>query len=204
MYKGKFDQKNKASSTDVQELLAQRSSAPQTPPERQRKAAPARDAAAKPVSQSSAKAPSSGKAAPRSSSGANAPARTASQKPLQSANRPAPEPQKKKGPRLGGVIFYTLYFLFILVFFVAVFIGMQWLKGWLVDYQAAQPTVKAEQVFTQLFTDPQWDQLYEASGAQDTAYEGKDAFVEYMNAKVGGSQLTYLETSAGLMMVQFS
>ena len=198
MYKGKFDQKNKASSTDVQELLAQRNSAPQTPPERQRKAAPARDAAAKPVSQSSAKAPSSGKAAPRSSSGANAPARPASQKPAQGANRPAPEPQKKKGPRLGGVIFYTLYFLFILVFFVAVFIGMQWLKGWLVDYQAAQPTVKAEQVFTQLFTDPQWDQLYEASGAQDTAYEGKDAFVEYMNAKVGDSQLTYLETSAGL------
>ncbi|MGN0977979.1 MAG: hypothetical protein ACI4PH_07990, partial [Faecousia sp.] len=222
MYKGKFDQKNKASSTDVQELLAQRSRAPQTPPERLSKAAPARDTAGKVPSQSSAKtqsaartsgqasakAPSqspsrtsaqpSGKTAPRTSSAANAPARTASQKPVQSANRPAPEPPKKRGPRLGGVIFYTLYFMFILVFFVAVFIGMQWLKNWLVDYQAAQPTVKAEQVFTQLFTNPQWDELYEASGVQDTAYEGKEAFVAYMNEKVGGNTLTYLETSAGL------
>ena len=106
--------------------------------------------------------------------------------------------KKKSGPRLGGVIFYTLYFLFILIFFLGTFIGLTWLHGWLTDFELAQPTVKAEQVFTQLFTHPDWGALYDAAGAKDSAYEGKDAYVAYMEDKVGDSQLTYMETSAGL------
>ena len=120
------------------------------------------------------------------------------------AKRPTPPPQqpetkkKKSGPRLGGVIFYTLYFMFILVFFLATFLGLTWLHGWLTDYEMAQPDGKAEQVFTQLFTDPDWGALYDAAGAKDSAYEGRDAYVSYMEDKVGDSQLNYLETSAGL------
>ena len=120
------------------------------------------------------------------------------------AKRPTPPPQqpetkkKKSGPRLGGVIFYTLYFLFILIFFLATFIGLTWLHGWLTDFEMAQPGGKAEQVFTQLFTDPDWGALYDAAGAKDSAYEGRDAYVSYMEDKVGDSQLNYLETSAGL------
>ena len=120
------------------------------------------------------------------------------------AKRPTPPPQqpetkkKKSGPRLGGVIFYTLYFMFILIFFLATFIGLTWLHGWLTDYEMAQPDGKAEQVFTQLFTDPDWGALYDAAGAKDSAYEGRDAYVSYMEDKVGDSQLNYLETSAGL------
>ena len=121
--------------------------------------------------------------------------------PAKNPSAPAEAPvtkKKKSGPRLGGVIFYTLYFLFILVFFLAVFLGLNWLHGWLSDYEMAQPTVKAEQVFTQLFTDPDWGALYESAGVQDSAYEGKDAYVTYMENKVGSSPLTYMETSAGL------
>ena len=120
------------------------------------------------------------------------------------AKRPTPPPQqpetkkKKSGPRLGGVIFYTLYFMFILIFFLATFLGLTWLHGWLTDYEMAQPDGKAEQVFTQLFTDPDWGALYDAAGAKDSAYEGRDAYVAYMEDKVGDSQLNYLETSAGL------
>lgn len=120
------------------------------------------------------------------------------------AKRPTPPPQqpetkkKKSGPRLGGVIFYTLYFMFILIFFLGTFIGLTWLHGWLTDYEMAQPDGKAEQVFTQLFTDPDWGALYDAAGAKDSAYEGRDAYVSYMEDKVGDSQLNYLETSAGL------
>ena len=120
------------------------------------------------------------------------------------AKRPTPPPQqpetkkKKSGPRLGGVIFYTLYFLFILIFFLATFIGLTWLHGWLTDFEMAQPGGKAEQVFTQLFTDPDWGALYESAGAKDSAYEGKEAYVAYMEQKVGDSELNYLETSAGL------
>ena len=178
MYKGKFDQKGKQSGADVEELLAQRAA------EQQRQAQQARRAAQK-------------SASPRTGT---------PQKPKAVSSHPAPAniPQKqtaapkKKGPRLGGVIFYTLYFLFILVFFIATYIGMQWVNGWLLDYQAAQPDVKAEQVFTQLFTNPDWDALYVASGVQDSPFEGKEQFVTYMNGKVDPSQLTYLETSAGL------
>lgn len=112
---------------------------------------------------------------------------------------PVPSKQKqKKGPRLGGVIFYTLYFTFILAFFVATYFGLMWLHGWLSDYELAQPTVKAEQVFREVFTDPDWGALYESAGAQDSPYEGKEEYVAYMEAKVGGTPLTYLETSAGL------
>ena len=120
------------------------------------------------------------------------------------AKRPTPPPQqpetkkKKSGPRLGGVIFYTLYFLFILIFFLATFIGLTWLHGWLTDFEMAQPGGKAEQVFSQLFTDPDWGALYESAGANDSAYEGKEAYVAYMEQKVGDSELNYLETSAGL------
>ena len=96
------------------------------------------------------------------------------------------------------MIFYTLYFLFILIFFLATFIGLTWLHGWLTDFEMAQPGGKAEQVFTQLFTDPDWGALYESAGANDSAYEGKEAYVAYMEQKVGDSELNYLETSAGL------
>lgn len=119
-----------------------------------------------------------------------------------SAKRPAPaEPpviKKKKGPRLGGVIFYTLYFLFILIFFLGTFLALNFLHGWLTNYEMAQPGHKAEQVFTQLFTNPDWSALYDSAGAKDSLYEGKDSYVAYMEEKVGDSELTYLETSAGL------
>ena len=106
--------------------------------------------------------------------------------------------KQKKGPRLGGVIFYTLYFMFILIFFIATYIGLNWLHGWLADYEAAQPTVKAEQVFREVFTDPNWGDLYDSAGAQDSPYEGKEEYVAYMENKVGDTALTYMETSAGL------
>lgn len=187
MYQGKFDSKNKRTTVDVSELVAQRNSAPsQEQPQRQ------------PVREN----------LPRTN-----PART--QQPTRQQNvrqsQPTRQPSGKrppvtqtvpekhrKGPRLGGVIFYTLYFMFILVFFVATFFGLQWLQGWLADYQAAQPTTKSQEVFDQLFSHPDWGALYDAAGIEDTPYEGKDQFVAYMENKVGDSALTFKETSAGL------
>lgn len=187
MYQGKFDSKNKKTAVDVSELVAQRNSAPsQEQPQRQ------------PVREN----------LPRTN-----PART--QQPTRQQNvrqsQPTRQPSGKrppvtqtvpekhrKGPRLGGVIFYTLYFMFILVFFVATFFGLQWLQGWLTDYQAAQPTTKSQEVFDQLFSHPDWGALYYAAGIEDTPYEGKEQFVSYMENKVGDATLTFKETSAGL------
>lgn len=105
---------------------------------------------------------------------------------------------ERRGPRLGSVIFYTFYFMFILIFFVGVFFLLQWLHGWLSDYEAAQPTVKCEQVFQQLFGDPDWEQLYPLTKAADTEFEGKEEYVAYMESKVGDGELSYQETASGL------
>ena len=186
--------------------------APKTAEEPVKKPAPKKpaasaDGAAAPVKKPAAKkpaAPVEGAAAPVKKPAARKPAAPAEgaaapvKKPA--AKKPAPQPVKKqkRGPRLGGVIFYTLYFMFILVFFVATYFGLGWLKNWLTDFEYAQPTVKAQQVFDEVFTDPNWGDLYDAAGAEDSPYEGKEEYVNYMENKVGDASLTYTETSAGL------
>lgn len=173
MYKGKFDQKTKGPS-NVHDIVAQRNAQP-------RAEAPVTPAPQRNTAPQVQRAP----------------------QPQKAPQRPAPVVQepvepKRKGPRLGSIIFYTIYFMFILVFFIATFIGLQFIQGWLTDYEAAQPTVKAEQVFTQLFTNPDWAALYESAGAKDSEFEGKEAYVAYMEEKVGSNKLNYLEISAGL------
>ena len=128
-----------------------------------------------------------------------APAKKAAKKQPAPQEAPAkPKKKQKKGPRVGSVIFYTLYFVFILVFFVALYFGLNWLHGWLTDFELSQPTLKAQQVFDEVFTNPDWGALYDSAGAQDSPYEGKAEYVTYMKNKVGDTPLTYMETSAGL------
>ena len=186
MYQGKFDAKQKKTSVDVHELVSQRNASLAEPAASKRAAyteAPVQQVPSRKAAPVKAEASPKKQAAPRK----------------QSAPQVEEAPEKKrKGPRLGGVIFYTLYFLFIFLFFVATFIGMKWLSGWLNDYEAAQPTTKSQEVFEYLFSDPDWATLYDAAGIADTAYEGKEEFVSYMENKVGESELTYVETSAGL------
>lgn len=163
------------------------------------KAAPAKGAPAKTPPTKSAPA----KDAPAKTASARQPAapQSANQPTAKQPARQQPTAQNvphKKGPRLGGVIFYTMYFMFILIFFVATFFGLQWLQGWLVDYEAAQPTAKSQEVFAELFSDPDWGALYDTAGVENTAYEGKEEYVAYMENKVGAETLTFKETSAGL------
>lgn len=114
--------------------------------------------------------------------------------------------QQRRGPRLGGIIFYSVYFVMIFVFFIGVFVSLNWLNGWLKDYEAAQPTVKCQQVFDQLFGNPDWAQLYRLAGdptgtgtnKYDTQFENSDSYVKYMTEKVGSQELNYVETSAGI------
>lgn len=189
MYQGKFDSKNKRTTVDVSQLVAQRNSAPsrEQPPRQPVRENPPRTNPAR--AQQPARQQNVRQSQPTT-------ARQPSGKRPQAAQT-MPE-KRRKGPRLGGVIFYTLYFMFILVFFVATFFGLQWLQGWLADYEAAQPTTKSQEVFDQLFSHPDWGALYDAAGIEDTPYEGKEQFVSYMENKVGDSTLTFKETSAGL------
>lgn len=197
MYQGKFDKKRKKTSLDIQEITASRNAAAAAAA--QKKSAPVREeVSAAPAAPRKKSVPydqdaHAAKKAPVKEQPAKAPAKKAVKEPVQQQAAP-----KRKGPRLGGVIFYTLYFLFIFLFFVAVFFGLQWLQGWLVDYEAAQPTAKSEEVFQQLFDDPDWGALYDAAGVADTQYEGKEAFVSYMEELVGDGELSYQLTSSGL------
>lgn len=177
MYQGKFDSNNKRTEVDVYELLEQRNKAAA------RKAAPVREPAKKqPAPQK--------QAAPQK--------QPVPQKQPRKAAPVEEEAPRRRGPRLGGVIFYTFYFMFILLFFVATYFGLQWLQGWLVDYEAAQPTTKSQEVFDQLFADPDWSALYDMAGIEDTQYEGKEEFISYMENRTSGKELTFQETSAGI------
>ena len=110
----------------------------------------------------------------------------------------APQPKQKKGPRTHTIVFYTLYFLFIAAFCVGFYFVMGELDGFLVKYEAAQPDARSQEVFARYFSQPDWGQLYDVAGISGTQYDGKDAFVSYMQTKVGTEQLTFVETSMGL------
>lgn len=108
------------------------------------------------------------------------------------------KPKKKKANKVISVIFYTLYFLMIIAFFGGMHFLLQFVEGWLVEFQASQPTTRSEEVFQEYFADPDWAQLYDLAGIESTAFEDKDDFVSYMEQKLSGAELVYMETSAGL------
>lgn len=205
MYQGKFDAKSKGQQAPDQALdniIRERAE--------DNAARAARKASREARRNAAAPAPAAGTPAPKQ--------RPAEKKAAERPQAPAPQRQPKrqtevevvkqqrKGPRLGGMIFYTFYFLLIFVFFIGVFVTLNWLNGWLKDYEAAQPTVKCQQVFDQLFGNPDWAQLYRLAGdptgtgtnKYDTQFEGVNEYVTYMNNKVAGQELNYVETSAGI------
>lgn len=121
----------------------------------------------------------------------------------ETAVTPAPAPEKEKNTKYKGnktvtKVFYTCYFLLIISFCVGMFFLHGFLVDWLTQFEAAQPTVKSEEVFDSLFSAPDWLALYDQAGLTDTAYEGKEEFETYMNDLLGQNELTYAETSAGL------
>ena len=183
----------------VKKPAAPKAEAPVKKPAAKKPAAAAEGA---PARKPAAKKPAA-EGAPAKKPAAKKPAAEGAPAKKPAAKKPAPQSEapakkQKKGPRLGSVIFYTLYFMFILVFFLATYLGLGWLKNWLTDFEYAQPTVKAQQVFDEVFTNPNWGDLYDAAGAEDSPYEGKEEYVNYMEEKVGDSDLTYTEISAGM------
>ena len=110
----------------------------------------------------------------------------------------AEKPGRKRGIRIGTIIFYCLYLLLFPAFFLLMSGAMDALEVWLTKYEASQPNVKCQQVYSELFDQPDWEKLYVLAGLTDTKFEGKDSFVAYMTAKIDPAKLSYNETSAGL------
>ena len=206
MYRGKFDAKHKGSGmtempkrTSQQEVPPARNAAPQTG----RQMPPARGAAPQqPSRQMPAGRPMpAGKQNTQQRQGAQQPRQNMQQQNVRQNYQPVQQQtvqEVRRGPRVGTVIFYTFYFLFIFLFFIGTFLGLKYLRSFLVDFEAAQPTVQSQQVFDSLFADPDWSKLYDMAKVEDTPYEGKEEFVAYMENLVGDKDLNMIETSAGL------
>lgn len=165
---GKFSAKNRENAVDVQTILAEREQA-----QKRRSATPETTPKRKTAQPAAATMPTLEKPA----------------KPIQTSRR---------GPRLSSVIFYTIFFLCIFLFYTATYFGLLELRDWLRRYEMAQPTTKSQEIFETLFSDPDWDSLYEFANIQNAAYGSKDDFIRYMENSVGETDLTYVETSTGL------
>ena len=99
---------------------------------------------------------------------------------------------------IGSIVFYLFFFAYLAVLLHAAIYGYSLLIDWLNRYEASQPDKICEKVFQDLFGDPDWEALYEMAGEEDTIYEGAEEYAIYMDNLVGDTELTYVETSAGL------
>jgi len=109
-----------------------------------------------------------------------------------------PKKKKKKRVRISTIIFYTLYFLMIGAAIYGINYGLGLLNDWLIDYEASQPDTRSKEIFTELFAEPDWGEIYDKAGLEGTEFEGKEAYVTYMENLVGDQKLTFTKTSAGL------
>lgn len=96
-----------------------------------------------------------------------------------------------------NLIFIGILLGFVLICFTATAIAMAPLRNWLVNFEAAQPHTKSQEIFNQYFTNPDWAQLYKTAGEKDTAFENENAYASYMMALANNEQLSFVETSAG-------
>ena len=101
-------------------------------------------------------------------------------------------PKQKKKVRRGTSVFYSIYAAFVVLALVAIFALTIPLRSWLETYQASQPENKSQEIYDQLFADPDWEALYTLAGIADTAYEGKEAYCAYMEEKVGTDNMTIM------------
>ncbi len=147
---GKFSAKNRENAVDVRTILAEREQA-----QKHRSITPVTTPKRKPVQPAAATMPTLEKSA----------------KPIQ---------KPRRGPRLSGVIFYTIFFLCIFLFYTATYFGLRELRDWLNRYEMAQPTTKSQEIFETLFYDPDWDSLYDIANVQNAAYGSKDDFISYI------------------------
>ena len=118
--------------------------------------------------------------------------------PAPAAEKKAPKAKKKKGIRVGTIIFYFLYLLLIGAAAYGIHYALGLLNDWLVVYEASQPDTRSQEIFNELFAEPDWGKIYDMAGLEGTEFEGKEAYITYMEQLVGDQELTYSKTSAGL------
>lgn len=102
-----------------------------------------------------------------------------------------------KKPRWTTPVFYGVLLIVIIAFFLFMSGLMDKLNIHLEKYQASHINTQYRKVFDQHFSQPDWGKLYGEAGLEDTPYEGKEAFIAYMEEKVGDQELICFLESAG-------
>lgn len=196
MYQGKFDAKrlgHESPEENLQRILDERKAA-QEAEQRAKAARAARQAAAARQQAASGKSGS----APRNPAKPTSSVPAAKSAPKARTTSSKAEPQSS--PKAGNVIFYTVYALIIVLFIGGTLFTLRWLRGWLEDYELAQPAPKSQEVFDEYFANPDWAQLYSMAKTESTVYEGSEQYVAYMKEHAAGKEIDYVETSAGLSL----
>ena len=93
-------------------------------------------------------------------------------------------------------IFLCLYITLTSVAVIVLGQGKTSLEPQPTQTTSAEPDHAA--VFDRLFAEPDWAQLYTLAGAEDTEFEGSNAYAAYMRSKVGEKALTYYEVRTDL------
>ena len=123
-------------------------------------------------------------------------------RPPVNPRRRKPQP-KRRGPTKGTLVFYAAYLSAVLLFFICLTIGMIFAKNWLADFQAAQPDTASQQVFAQLFEQPDWGELYLLANPGSTNEKAVDAYIAHMTKQVGSDKLSFVETSGGTSVKKY-
>ena len=115
-------------------------------------------------------------------------------------SRPPRKPARSKAPREKKKVpsFYYIYGGCVALFLVIVSLALIPLHIWLVNFESSQPSHKRDEIYAELFADPDWEKIYTLSGTEDNTFENKTTYAAYMEQLVGDRELTCLETSAGL------
>ena len=170
MYKGKYEQKQPAAAAKPPKVSASK---------------------VQPASAEETKHPAPVAEKPRP-----APAAKTSQ-PAPQGKAPAQRKRKKRTTK-GTYIFYGILLTLILVFFIVIAVAMGALKDWLINFQAAQPDTASKQVFSELFADPDWAELYDLANPDTNCDDSKAACVKYMEHLIGDKKLAFSEDAGGL------
>ena len=119
------------------------------------------------------------------------------EEPEKKQKKPKKEKKKKKhGSWIITILFYLLLIGAIAFCVFQIRSRAEMLNEELMTFEKAQPRYRCQEIFDSVFADPDWGDLYDKAGIQDTAFEGKEEFVAYMEEKVGDQPLTYREVQA--------
>lgn len=87
-------------------------------------------------------------------------------------------------------LFYAIYFGVLFVAVIAVVVGLGWLRGYLAEYESAQPIHIAEQVFDMYFKSRDFELLVQKTDTSDRL-EAPAAVAEYLHSQYDTAELTY-------------